>query len=527
MNSNRVYVCQRCQTSYSIRPNDSCTACGFSKIKKERVDPNRTGFSSLSFSLYICDSCGTTAFLGGSGNCSNCGSHVAESDPYPERRKSAFGGEFSNAKERFEHIRTEKFSERGLRMPPDDHQEWLHQEVLTPLLRISESINAAMLRGDWSKPQDSHTQAAWTGLLAITNQVATLCQKIKSTPPPILFIAHHRSYFTTGLMFYESILGFISTLFSKNPTEARAAAAEAQATLDRAADAIGDSGRILEELPQVAELARINSFGTHGVNVVGDISLELTSAAFPELSDIYRVDPDMLRPLARLGILAGAMQDPTRRSERIEACLSALQAADSHNPNWIDDVQLLVREASTPWGKLTEQCERLGHELSADRSASKFAMHSVLDIFTKVSEGVMRKYGSIYAIAERVPSSKSQTFDSDTLFKYRSAGVTRDALERISPAILRDVDEVIRNAEAHYDYNVDDGVVTIRHLPPKAQSQSDALVGTLGYDDTIEQVLIVMETVIAMAIALLLWASKNRNVAVREEFRKAWIFGAQ
>lgn len=526
-NRDRVYVCQSCQTAYAIQTHSTCATCGSGPIRRERVDPNRTGFSSLIFSIYICDSCNTTTLLGEANNCTNCGSAISESDPYPQQRQTAFGDDFSRAIERFEHIRLEGFSDRGIRMSLREHQEWLSHEILRPLLQISESINAAMLRGDWSKPQDPLTQAAWRGILAITNQVATLCQKIKLTPPPILFIAHHRSYFATAFMFYDSILGFISTLFSRNPAEAHRIANKSQDKLDRAAGEIDNSRQILEELPQVVELAQDNSFGTHGMNVVDNISPQLTVAAFPELSDMHRTDPDMLRPLSRLGILAGAMQDPARRSKRVRACLSSLQSADQQNPNWVNDVHLLARETSIPWAKLTEQCDRLGHELSTTKNASKFAMHSIIDIFTKISEGALRKYGSIYTIAERVSASKPLVFNSDTLFKYRQAAATREALERISPAILRDVNEVLRNAEAHYDYNVTENEVIIRHAPPRAQSQSDAQTDFLGYDDTIEQVLILTETVIAMAIALLLWASRHQNTEIREEFRKAWILGTQ
>jgi hypothetical protein len=92
-----------------------------------------------------------------------------------------------------------------------------------------------------------------------------------------------------------------------------------------------------------------------------------------------------------------------------------------------------------------------------------------------------------------------------------------------APALTRDVDPLLRNAEAHYDYEVSSELVRIRHLPPNATSASDALIEELSHDDVIEQVINLLEATQAMLLALLIYVWTDADHRLRESFRWTWL----
>jgi hypothetical protein len=243
--------------------------------------------------------------------------------------------------------------------------------------------------------------------------------------------------------------------------------------------------------------------------------------AFPEVEEIATADSGFLKPLSPLTFAAIVLQDPSRRRLRFEQTDTVLSNAAARDECWIDDGHVFTETLVRAWYQLCAQTERITDALAPERDP--YMMDAVLDVVSKLSEGPFRRLGGLVLIADEVASGTASKLTEDSLFRVRKLSTVHRELSRLAPALVSDIDRTIRNAEAHYDYEITPTTVQIRHLPPNARSVLDAQVDEFYHDDVIEQTLNLFEAVQSMNLALLRMMWGHARVSVREGFRAHWL----
>ncbi|MGY5311602.1 hypothetical protein [Nocardia gipuzkoensis] len=206
-------------------------------------------------------------------------------------------------------------------------------------------------------------------------------------------------------------------------------------------------------------------------------------SVFPELADVAKRDPVMLRPLIPLVAVARGMHDQQRRARRAAAVQHAFDAAADAYPQWIDDFDFLLSTCSVAWRRLIVQHQRLAQLLDADDRLRPGWVDDLLDVGAKIVEGPYRAYGNVVLDALKVARGAITVLDTTTAGTAGSGKVRTDlAVE--CPELAENIRPIIRNASAHYDYEVQGEVLQIRHLhggrPP--------IVETHTFDDLLTAV---------------------------------------
>ncbi|MCO1613605.1 MULTISPECIES: hypothetical protein [Micromonospora] len=429
-------------------------------------------------------------------------------------RKSAYGPEITLLQERVQSLLNMEFASKGRRAEVGEYSRWLHREVFEPFSEYTQRLNHIFDKTNWNDVENARTVAGWTGVQEICHDAIDRAIKGHLVVPPILLLAIHRQSIRAVTRAARALAEFVGCFVAPDPGAAIARAKEFESYMLAAGILLSDVAELIGNLTPVAA-RRIPLASVSGVALGSVIEV------FPELSSVARADPAMLRPVEKLQLMARVGQDRHRREERFSEAANILESASISNPNWIEDGALFVDSFSAAWSQLNSQSARILGEFEGANSLVR--VDGVLDALSKIAEGPFRRLGSLLVVAGKVAAGTAPSLNSETLFQNRRlSGVHRD-LTGSAPTITSSVDRTLRNAEAHYDYEVLADTVKIRHLPPHARSPADAIVEELFHDDILEQALDILEATCAMSFALMAFVWRYPNVATRERFRATWL----
>jgi ribosomal protein L37E len=507
-------LCGKCGIRPHLAVGKPCPVCG-STLVVDRSDVGEVPIViTLKFIVWECDHCGADSMMDQDHICPHCGvPYDSEGDSRALQRMTAFADDVRRLQELADGVQHLPFASRGVRLRPADYSRWFRREGTDPCLAFMARTKRQLARGEWDAASKSKTQRCWTDIQAACAALAERVEMLAATPAPTLFITIHRRLVQSTAAMLQAMVTAISSIVAPYHRIAQQRMQEGERALS---DAGAMLGRLDDVFPLVVDVIRKPAVLAGDRD--GDVST--LGRVFPELLGTAAVRPSILHPLGPFGVAGLLLQDSVRRGRRVDQAFRLLLGADLSNPGWIAAPDVLVRLAGDAWKQLGAQHTRLVREL-ATPEADGF-MDAVLDILSKVAEGPFRRYGSIFTVASQVAAGTSVVLDEDGLFKHRKLGDVHTKLATSAPLILEDINKLLRNAEAHYDYLVLPSAVRVRHLPPYATSASDAKVDYLTHDDVVEQVLNLVEATLAMAEALLLYVANHRDIALRQGFLGAW-----
>ena len=244
------------------------------------------------------------------------------------------------------------------------------------------------------------------------------------------------------------------------------------------------------------------------------------SAIYPELARIAARDPVLLRPLLPFCDLARRGHDPARRVARVESVVSILSAAQTAVSGWATPPDVLLSRCSAAWRKLVAQHDRLIRILYDDRERAGW-VDDLLDIASKITEGPYRLYGGIVLVAGKIAAGTESVLSAEVSDRHRGFTLVLRGLHSLDPSLAEGVDDLVRHAEAHYDYAVENGRIKVYHIPPSGRTAPR--VDDLQFDDVIASVLNLFEHSLAMAAGMLRWVWEEGSVDMRERLRQDWL----
>ncbi|WP_227981886.1 hypothetical protein [Nocardia spumae] len=497
--------CTACGAGLTTDELSHCAVCGSAELVAGDLPKSSAGFH-ISFTIFGCDNCGQIVGVAGlpSDRCTTCGSELQLVDRQAEVRAQHFGADLVRLQERLEYAQNMEFSDSGDRIPAGEFRQWLFTSIQTTA-DWADRLPEQMGDGDFDDPGDARTASAWSNLLGLTNEMLDLAIDLKSSPAPPTLLSAHRATTAGIVLFGAAAVGFFTTLTAPTAEVARERMDASQQMLDSACEVV-----------------------LKAANLMTPLDLDTTTAAsgsslgsvFPELADIAKRDPVMLRPLIPLVTVARGMHDQQRRARRAAAVRAAFDAAAAAQTQWIGDFDFLLTTCSKAWRKLITQHQRLTQLVDADDRTRPGWIDDLLDIGAKLVEGPYRAYGNTILDARKVAHGDIDRLDSTTA-GTASFGTVRANLATRCPELAENIYPIIRHASAHYDYQPEGQVVRIQHLPPRGNGTP--LVETYTFDDLLAAVANLSEHTIAMANGVTGWVWSYSPVPDRERFRRDWL----
>jgi hypothetical protein len=186
-----------------------------------------------------------------------------------------------------------------------------------------------------------------------------------------------------------------------------------------------------------------------------------------------------------------------------------LDSADLRDPEWVEDKQLLVHEVWQGHRKFVEQIVQLGFHL-AHEAPRRVVLNAALDVYSKLIEGPIRHFGCVAMIAARVANQKRARFNQQAVDASSPARLL-DYFGNSDPTVWESANTLMRNAEAHYSFELTEEGVVFRDRDPHTGTSREE---TLSDDDFIEALSALTETLAAFEIALLpyLWGHASGEV---------------
>ncbi|MFD4353582.1 hypothetical protein ACFWPX_13555 [Nocardia sp. NPDC058518] len=497
-----MQCCTACGAGLTTDNLISCVICGSPQLVPGEQPKTTEGFR-ISFTIFGCEGCGQVVGVAGPAEqCSTCGSDLQLVDGQAEVRAQHYATDLVWLQERLEFVQNLAFTDSGDRMAVDEFRQGL-VTAIEATLGWADRLPLHMGEGDFDDPADSDTAVAWSNLLALANEMLDLTVDLKSSPAHPTLLSTHRALTAGVSLFGAAAVGFFTTLTAPTAEVARQRMHDGQDMLDAACEVIIKAASLMTPLD------------TDAITATSGSSL---ASVFPELADVAKRDPVMLRPLIPLVAVSRGMHDQQRRARRAAAVQTAFDAAAAAHPQWIDDFDFLLSTCSAAWRKLIVQHQRLTQLLDTDDRLRPGWVDDLLDVGAKMVEGPYRAYGNAVLDALKVARSTITVLDTTTAGRAPFGKVSKDlAVE--CPELAENIRPIIRNASAHYDYEVQGEVVQIRHIyggkPP--------IVETHTFDDLLATVSNLSEHTIAMAIGVTGWVWSHSPVPDRERFRRDWL----
>jgi hypothetical protein len=477
--------------------------CGGAQVEPYESDGRRQGFT-LSFGVFACDNCSET-FVNREGDtgCPRCGSVQESTDQHVQRRADGFGTDLVRLQERLEFAHDVPVAARGDRRSEDEYRAWMLGSLFTAVLEWSERLVPLMSRGDFNEPTLPETRAVWTDLLELANDIVDTALATQSRPGPVQLVATHHSLVAGLLVFASGVVGYLTTLTAPTPSVTQRRARDAQEMLD-------NSGTVLGRAIQL----------TNDDDALDSPSGRTAASVFPELAALAERDPVMLRPLLPMAKLCRRAHDVDRRNRRAHATVAVLNGTNAGGGRWLEPFAPFLNGCGAAWRRLVAQHERIVRALDEDRGRAGW-VDDVLDIGSKLAEGPYRVYGGLLVVASKVAAGEEPSASEEAIVRFRGFSSVTKALEALDPVFVAGVESLLRNAEAHYDYELRADGVEIRHRPPRGGGAP--LVDFLSFDDLLVSVLNLHEVSVAMAAGVLEWIWQTGTVGTREAFRRDWL----
>jgi hypothetical protein len=213
--------------------------------------------------------------------------------------------------------------------------------------------------------------------------------------------------------------------------------------------------------------------------------------------------------------LAAALWDPVRLERRIRSVLRVLRAATKRNAGWVADPPAFVAALLRGHSQLNEQIGILGF-LARSTAPRKTMLMGAIGVYQKFSEGPLRRFGGLVLQAAEVAAGRQAELDTAALTEEK-LGKTMEALERVSPVLTSDVSFLIRNADAHYEFEILDPDILVTEPRRKGKKRQERLTD----DDFFELLFNLNELLVALEVALIAYISSEAPAILEELNRTA------
>lgn len=472
----------------------------------------------LAFTIVRCDQ-GHVFPLGQRKSCPECGEVLDLVDTHVIKRSKAYGSGIARLQERLALVNALEYASGGTRDSLVEFRQWIAKNTFRKLLKWAGILTASMSSGKWSSPELEETRTSWTHLRGLANDAIDLVYDLKEKLPPPLMIAYHRIVTRAAEKFCESCVLFISALTAPSIEAAHAVKDQAQEALNASGSIASRSGALLNPVSDALE--RNLDLTSGSLELAADRERAHTSACkiFSELACNATADPAILRPLYPMLLPAAAMHDPDRRAHRFNVAYDRLVAATATpHANFViaDLVRTMVRASE----ELRDQHARLSTELIVSEARRNISVHTVLDVCSKLSEGPLRRLGAVIACADRVVQGSAFKIDEAELLGSAAPSKIITALKEVDDSLVTGIDQLTRNAGVHYDYEIDGGIVHMRHMH---KGQTYAKIATA--DDLVTDAANLGEINLALLMAIVRWGWELIDSKDREFFRRAWLSG--
>lgn len=538
-------TCPGCNITYEAPGLSRCPKCGGQlRVRGPGAETADSISLSLSYQVYRCDRCGEEFVLDRGLACPRCREPSSQTEPWDPsagQRIEAFGDRVSLVSDmsRMWHPDGLEFARRGKRPDPVEHFRVLAALSTDHLRERFDDATGLLTDTSWS-PDEGSAHAALDRLVDICTDLFFGAAAIARTAPPVSMVAVHRQAARVVSRTAVAISVFLEALVSPFLEDASVLQSNAQQALDEA----GESAHRLGEFTNLTERqismepgwwATKDDYDTGRVvwEAMGAASATVSDGAqrvrralagVPGITDLPDEFAFQLLPGVSL-----AFYDPVRLVEKARAARNLLDRAA---PTWIGDTALLVSETLRGHRQLVDQTVQLGFQLRND-APRKILLRAATDVYSKLVEGPFRRFGTILDVANRSRSRKAVVYARQEVEAISPADVINH-LGSSSAILIEGTSTLLRNAEAHYEFEVTDTGIEFRDK----RIERGRVVGVrhdfLTDDDFIEELAALDETIVAFELALLpyVWshASADVQMAIQqsadiEEERRATVIG--
>jgi Zn finger protein HypA/HybF involved in hydrogenase expression len=495
-----------------------CPKCGGAEFEVTSTELGRFDFAvRISVAQFSCESCGQPFLLNKERVCPHCGDKIGPEavDLTTQRRIDEFGPRLESLVADVRRAGKFTFSERGRRPNVDDYITTLRTVAFDDGLRLIANVKELLGETSWDPPTpgiDKRLDAvdeSFRGLNQVVERLAAIA------PPPALLAMHRETTRTISTM-VQALATFLDMLTAPYHDELIALQQKGQAEFDDASVRADKLARL------VARTAR--TISEPGWWVIGDsfdagrvawetqdqrtatisaaaASVRTTFAKVPGVTQL----PDAQAVLLVPAIVSSSFHDPDRLVLRACQARQLLDAADVANPGWIDDPGLLVRLIAASDRQLVDQIVRLGYALTHEEH-HKILFQSLISVFQKLIEGPMGGFGTVLAIAGRVPSEPQLTLCGATADPM-TAGEAITTLASFITDGAPSLSMLVRNADGHYGFTIGVDDIEVRDQKVKDGGVIRRRSERLSDGDFVEMIIDLNELIVALELALLpyLW----------------------
>lgn len=231
-----------------------------------------------------------------------------------------------------------------------------------------------------------------------------------------------------------------------------------------------------------------------------------TFRGIPEIASL----PDALAFALSPAALTSLLWDPARLQRRVRAVLNVMSRASEVSPGWLASTAEVANAILDGHRKLSEQVGALGFILRSGAPRKQLLLNATT-VYERFSEGPMRKFGAIVRQAIEVSEGRQQVLDARAVVEDKFGYVT-DSLKVATPALVHDLETLVRNAAAHYEFEITESGVDITEPARGGKKRAASLTD----DDFLEMLFDLNEAIVALEAGLLVYASSDP--ALQAEF---------
>ncbi len=521
--------CSNCGLTLVPNHVGACPQCGGPLAEVEDSAESDNISVKVTFQQFKCDRCEHKFVLDPTGSCPQCGAQevaAGTDDANAAARKSRWQNRVKAIARIAKAADPQglRFSTRGSRKDVPDYIKWLQLRFFDEAMKNFQEAKRLLAASDWPAA-DASGDAAFDRLAVLVGELTDFVKEAESTPPPVLLLATHRGMARAAAALTQSISLFCEVIVAPHIGSATSVRNQAQAALDEAAalaGAISSHMRLLDRVAgQPGWFAWADTFdpGRATAELVSHQPTTISEAAalvrttFSTIPEIVRL-PDELAFALAPAALTSVLWDPLRLQRRIRAILRIFSKASSTNPNWIGDPASVAESLLIGHRQLNEQVGLLGF-LARSGGSRKAMLIGSISVYERFAEGPLRRFGSVVRQAIEVAERRQQTLDAAALAEDQLGPIVQ-SLEDAAPVLVREFSFLMRNASAHYEFEVTDAGVTVTEPMRKGKKRRENLTD----DDFLEMLFDLNELLVALEAATVAFAASDDAPRLKAELTR-------
>ena len=521
--------CTECGATYRDGKATTCVVCGGLLTSSPLAPPTDSQIAlNLPVTVFACDSCGKNFVYDPNDKlCPHCGRDEASSDPLIDERVDAWGERIDEMVGRIRQWSPDNlaFARRGRRADAPEHFNLLSDFTLSRTLQEVDEFRSTLEPVEW-KGDNPAAEIALNQLIELCTSMLFRLAAVVTTPPPLILVGVHRQGARVLARTLTALSPFLATLTAPSLDEAKRLGNVAQTALDEA----GKDARLMSQFTDAVErdLELTSGWWSHEGNydvgsaawqAVGAAQSTVTEAAsrvraalgsIPGISSLSDPEAAQLVPVVGAG-----SYDPVRFLQKATAARTFLDAADQRT-SWIADEAEFVKRIWKGHAQLVEQQVQLGYLLQSDPPRNVL-LNSAMDTYSKLLEGPLRHFGSAIRVAARVAAGKQVVYDVVSIEDISPAKVLNYFLQK-EPDLVEGALTLLRNAEAHYGFEISDDGITFRDVATVSGVRRER-TDFLTDDDFFEELAVLTESLVAMEVALMPFIWTHTSSGIRQTWQ--------